>query len=88
MLEHWKTHDYRAQVHPATLCARKELLLALGGWTALPVAEDTAAPARSSTRLPPAGFTEVGLHYRKWEGQMTAHSSHSEQAERGARRPR
>lgn len=37
VLEHWKAHDYRAQVHPASLCIRRDLLLALGGgWRSRP----------------------------------------------------
>lgn len=30
VLDHWLAHDYRAQVHPATLCIRYDLLMALG----------------------------------------------------------
>ncbi|MGW7556601.1 glycosyltransferase family 2 protein, partial [Streptomyces rimosus] len=41
VLQHWKAHNYRAQVHPATLFMRRDLLLALGGWMALPASEDT-----------------------------------------------
>jgi hypothetical protein len=33
---------WRILVHPATLCIRSPILLALGGWMALPASEDTA----------------------------------------------
>ncbi len=58
VLQHWRTHDYRPQVHPVTLCMRRELALALGGWIALPASSDTAllmaasAVSDSSARLP------------------------------------
>jgi hypothetical protein len=42
--EHWRDHDYRASVHPVTLCMRTQLVLALGGWMALPSSGDTGAP--------------------------------------------
>jgi hypothetical protein len=41
VLAHWKAHAFRAQVHPATPFARRDLVLALGGWMALPASEDT-----------------------------------------------
>jgi glycosyltransferase involved in cell wall biosynthesis len=31
VLLYWRTHGYRAQVHPASLCIRRDLVLALGG---------------------------------------------------------
>lgn len=85
VLDHWLAHDYRAQVHPATLCIRYGLLMALGGWMALPASEDTglllAADAVS------AGYftEEAGLLYRKWEGQSTSQQEHANAVERDAR---
>lgn len=85
VLDHWLSHDWRAQVHPATLCIRYELLLALGGWMALPASEDTglllaADAVRSGYFIP-----ETGLLYRKHPGQSTAHQAHNAEAERNAR---
>jgi hypothetical protein len=37
--ERWRAHDYRAQVHPATLCVFRDLL-AFCGWMALLVSEN------------------------------------------------
>ncbi|MFE7131929.1 glycosyltransferase family 2 protein [Streptomyces sp. NPDC057638] len=85
VLDYWKAHDYRAQVHPATLFVRRDLLLALGGWMALPASEDTglllALNATSRGWFSP----EVGLIYRKWEGQATGQAAHTDTAERDAR---
>ncbi|MEV0373117.1 glycosyltransferase [Streptomyces sp. NPDC050636] len=85
VLEFWKANGFRAQVHPATLFVRRDLLLALGGWMALPASEDTglllALNATSRGWFSP----EVGLLYRKWPGQATSQASHTDTAERAAR---
>jgi glycosyltransferase involved in cell wall biosynthesis len=85
VVEHWKAHNFRAQVHPATLFVRRDLLLALGGWMALPASEDTGLLLSLNT-ISPGYFTrEYGLLYRKWPGQATAQASHTDEAEREAR---
>ncbi|RXS83796.1 glycosyltransferase [Streptomyces sp. TM32] len=85
VLDFWKANGFRAQVHPATLFMRRDLVLALGGWMALPASEDTglllALNATSRGWFTP----EVGLLYRKWPGQATGQPSHTETAERAAR---
>ncbi|MEU9333094.1 glycosyltransferase family 2 protein [Streptomyces sp. NPDC048290] len=85
VLDFWTANSFRAQVHPATLCVRRDLLVALGGWMALPASEDTglllALNAVSRGWFSP----EVGLLYRKWEGQATGQASHVDPAEREAR---
>ncbi|MFJ4191632.1 glycosyltransferase family 2 protein [Kitasatospora sp. NPDC089509] len=85
VLEHWKAHDYRAQVHPATLCIRRDLLLALGAWMALPASEDTGLLLALSAVSRGWFSPEVGLHYRKWPGQVTSQAAHVDSAEREAR---
>ncbi|MBM9620585.1 glycosyltransferase family 2 protein [Streptomyces zhihengii] len=85
VLKHWQTHDFRAQVHPATLFARRDLVLALGGWMALPASEDTGLLLALSA-VSRGWFTEeTGLLYRKWPGQVTSQASHSHAQERDAR---
>lgn len=85
MLEHWRAHDYRAQVHPATLIMRKDLLLALGGWMALPASEDTGL-LLAMNAVSTGWFTaETGLLYRKWSGQVTSQPAHVDEVEREAR---
>lgn len=83
--DHWKAHDFRAQVHPATLCIRRDLLLALGGWMALPASEDTGL-LLALNAVSRGYFTrEVGLMYRKWPGQATNQAVHVHKDEREAR---
>ncbi|MEV1019832.1 glycosyltransferase family 2 protein [Streptomyces sp. NPDC050264] len=85
VLDHWASHDYLAQVHPATLCVRRELLLALGGWMALPASEDTGLLLALNSVARGWFSSEVGLLYRKWEGQVTGQADHVDSAEREAR---
>jgi glycosyltransferase involved in cell wall biosynthesis len=85
VVDHWKANNFRAQVHPATLFVRRDLLLALGGWMALPASEDTGLLLALNT-VSPGHFTrEYGLLYRKWPGQATAQSPHTDDTERAAR---
>jgi glycosyltransferase involved in cell wall biosynthesis len=85
VVAHWKANDFRAQVHPATLFVRRDLLLALGGWMALPASEDTGLLLALNTVSPGYFTREPGLLYRKWPGQATAQTSHTDEAERDAR---
>ncbi|WBB73421.1 glycosyltransferase [Micromonospora sp. WMMD1128] len=81
ILAFWRTNGYRAQVHPATLCIRRYLLVALGGWMALPASEDTGLLLAASA-VSEGHFTrEHGLLYRKWPGQVTSQSAHREPGE-------
>ncbi|MFI5799275.1 glycosyltransferase family 2 protein [Streptomyces sp. NPDC051677] len=85
VLAHWKAHDFRAPVHPASLFARRNLLTALGGWMALPASEDTGLLLALNS-VSRGWFTaEVGLHYRKRDGQVTGQASHVDPVERAAR---
>ncbi len=83
--EYWLAHDYRLPVLPGTLCIRRELLLALGGWMALPASEDTGMLLAASVLRDGYFIAEAGLLYRKWAGQSTAQASHVDPAERPAR---
>lgn len=85
VLDHWAAHDYRAQVHPATLFVRRDLLVALGGWMALPASEDTGLLLALNAVARGWFSAEVGLLYRKWPGQATSQPSHTEAAERDVR---
>ncbi|WP_282685897.1 MULTISPECIES: glycosyltransferase [unclassified Streptomyces] len=85
VLEYWKANGFRAQVHPATLFVRKDLLLALGGWMALPASEDTGLLMALNATSRGWFSAEVGLLYRKWPGQATSQPSHTEATERDAR---
>jgi glycosyltransferase involved in cell wall biosynthesis len=85
VLDHWRRNDYRASVHPASLCIRRDLLLAAGGWMALPASEDVGLLLAADALTDGWFSAEPGLLYRKWDGQMTAHSTHLDPTERTAR---
>jgi hypothetical protein len=72
-------------MHPATLCLRREIVFALGGWMALPASEDTGLLVAANTISPGYFIGTPGLLYRKWPGQMTSQPSHHEETERDAR---
>ncbi|MCX4724899.1 glycosyltransferase family 2 protein [Streptomyces sp. NBC_01306] len=85
VLDYWAAHDFRAQVHPATLFVRRDLLVALGGWMALPASEDTGLLLALNSVARGWFSSDVGLLYRKWEGQATGQAAHTDTAERDAR---
>ncbi|MFJ2743598.1 glycosyltransferase family 2 protein [Streptomyces sp. NPDC087440] len=85
VLDFWKANNFRASVHPATLFVRRDLLVALGGWMALPASEDTGLLLALNSVARGWFSAEVGLHYRKWEGQATGQAAHVDPAERDAR---
>ncbi len=85
VLDHWRTYDHRLPVHPATLCIRRELAVALGGWMAVPGSEDTGLLIAASVTSAGHFHPEVGLLYRKWAGQMSAAPEHTEGTERDLR---
>ncbi|MFE3057191.1 glycosyltransferase family 2 protein [Nocardia sp. NPDC059239] len=71
IFEYWSEHDYDLPVHPATLCIRREWLMAMGGWMAMPHAEDAGLLLAVQAVVPGLYIREVGLHYRKHEDQIT-----------------
>jgi len=85
VLDFWRANGFRAQVHPATLFLRRDLLLALGGWMALPASEDTGLLLALNSVSRGWFSQEVGLLYRKWDGQVTGQATHVDPAEREAR---
>ncbi|MEW2526697.1 glycosyltransferase [Streptomyces sp. NPDC047071] len=85
VLDHWKANGFRAPVHPASLFVRRDLLVALGGWMALPASEDTGLLLALGSVARGWFSAEAGLLYRKWEGQVTGQAAHTETAEHAAR---
>ena len=81
ILEHWRTHNYRLPVHPTTLCIRRHLAVALGGWMAIPGSDDTGLLVAASVASTGYFHGNVGLLYRKWSGQASARAVHTEQIE-------
>lgn len=81
VFNHWLTHDYRLPVHPTTICIRRPLAVALGGWMAVPGSDDTGLLIAASVISVGYFHNEVGLLYRKWPGQVTASAAHTEPTE-------
>lgn len=81
VVEHWRSHNYRAPVHPTTICIRRDLAIALGGWMAVPGSDDTGLLIAASVTSPGLFISEVGLLYRKWPGQVSADAAHQEPTE-------
>jgi glycosyltransferase involved in cell wall biosynthesis len=71
IVDFWLNNNHRLPVHPATLCIRRKLLLALGGWMALPASEDTGLLLAANVLTDGYFIEEPGLLYRKWPGQTT-----------------
>ena len=78
VLDHWRGNEYRLPVHPATLCIRRDLLLALGGWMALPASEDTGLLIAANAVAEGYHLAEPSLQYRRWAGQSTAQTAHAD----------
>lgn len=85
VFDYWQTHDYRLPVHPATVCIRRPLLMAVGGWMAVPGSDDTGMLIAASVLGVGHFIGDVGLLYRKWPGQVSAQSQHTEAVSRSLR---
>jgi hypothetical protein len=68
---YWEQHQ-EPPVHPASLCVRRQALLALGGWMAVPGAEDTGLLLALDVTSTGYFIDEPGLLHRRWPGQTTA----------------
>lgn len=64
---------------------RRDLLVMLGGWMALPASEDTGLLLALNAISTGYFISEPGLLYRKWPGQATASAEHSDPSELRAR---
>ncbi len=85
VVDHWRSHNFRLAVHPTTICIRRPLAVALGGWMAVPGSDDTGLLIAASVVSTGYFREEVGLLYRKWPGQATASDAHTEPVEWNAR---
>jgi glycosyltransferase involved in cell wall biosynthesis len=81
VLDHWRRHNYRLPVHPTTVCIRRPLVVALGGWMGVPGSDDTGMLVAASVISSGYFISDVGLYYRKWPGQETASAAHIESGE-------
>ncbi|MDQ3901555.1 MAG: glycosyltransferase family 2 protein [Actinomycetota bacterium] len=78
ILESWRSNDYFLPIHPVTMCIRRDLLFALGGWMALPCAEDTGLLIAASVAADGYFIDEPSLLYRNHSRQMTAQVDHAD----------
>ncbi|QNP73787.1 glycosyltransferase [Streptomyces roseirectus] len=85
VVERWRANGHHLPVHPATLCLRRSLAVALGGWMAVPGSDDTGLLIAASTVVTGWFTGEPGLLYRRWPGQVSAGEAHSEPVERALR---
>ncbi len=85
VLDYFRQNSYRLPVHPATLCIRRGLALALGGWMALPGGEDTGLLLAASAVSTGYFIGEPGLLYRKHPGQTTEQPGYRAGSEWAAR---
>ncbi|GAB3496588.1 glycosyltransferase family 2 protein [Amycolatopsis cihanbeyliensis] len=85
VLRYWVDNEFALPVVPGTLCVRRDLLLALGGWMALPASEDTGLVLAANAVADGYFIGTPGMHYRKWPGQVTRHPAHHDPVERAAR---
>jgi hypothetical protein len=76
--EYWYSHDWLLPVHPTTITVRIDLLLAVGGWMALPTSEDTGMMLALNVVSDGWFLADVGLHYRQHPGQETRAGHHKE----------
>jgi len=84
VLEGWRV-SRRPMVHPATLCARRELVVLCGGWMALPASGDTGLLLGLDALQDGWLLDEPGMLYRVHPDQITQHPHHSEGEEWEAR---
>jgi glycosyltransferase involved in cell wall biosynthesis len=81
VLSYFQQHNYRLPIHPATLCIRRELALALGGWMALPAGEDTGLLLAASVTADGYFIGTPGLLYRKHLDQITGQADWTKPSE-------
>jgi glycosyltransferase involved in cell wall biosynthesis len=86
LVKYWRDHNYRLPMHPTTICIRRSLAVALGGWMGVPGSDDTGLLIAASIVSVGYFSDDVGLLYRKWPGQATASAQHTEPTELNMRR--
>ncbi|QCB28176.1 glycosyltransferase family 2 protein [Corynebacterium endometrii] len=74
---YWMTHDYVLNVHPTTMCIRRQALWLSGAWGAVETSEDTWLMHSLNTLFLGYFHSAPGTIYRKWDGQITATEEHN-----------
>ncbi|MFD5829221.1 glycosyltransferase [Lentzea sp. NPDC060358] len=85
LLDAFIADEWRLPVVPGTLCARRDLLLALGGWMALPSSEDTGLLMALQTVSPGYFVATPGMLYRKHGAQQTSGRVHNDPVDKELR---
>jgi glycosyltransferase involved in cell wall biosynthesis len=77
LLEHWSTAPgrYRLPIHPAGVMWRRDLLLSLGGWSAMHGMEDTGTLMAASARAAGVLLEAPTLRYRRHARQISRGTS-------------
>lgn len=86
VLTFWRDNNWLLPVHPTTLCIRRNLLVALGGWMALISGEDTGLVIAANVISQGYFIREPSILYRKHPDQVTAQPYHVEPVDLDARR--
>lgn len=76
--EQWTSSGWTLPVLPSTMAMRRSLLMAVGGWMALPTSEDTGLLIAAGAIAPGWFHAEPGNLYRKHEGQLTRSAQHTD----------
>ena len=85
MLDAFLADEWRLPVVPGSLCVRRDLLLALGGWMALPSSEDTGLLMALQT-VSRGYFTATpSMLYRKHGVQQTSGHVHNDPVDKELR---
>ncbi len=77
--------EWRLPVVPGSLCVRRDLLLALGGWMALPSSEDTGLLMALQTVSRGYFVATPSMLYRKHGVQQTARQVHNDPVDKKLR---
>ncbi|GGK38206.1 glycosyl transferase [Pilimelia terevasa] len=85
-LREWRENAWRLPIHPVTMCMRRDLCIALGGWMALTSAEDTGLLIPASVLRDGYFIHEPSMLYRKHPEQVTVQQYHVDEIERERRR--
>ncbi|UGT58862.1 glycosyltransferase family 2 protein [Nocardia asteroides] len=76
--KHWTTHDWALLVHPSTLAARREIVIAIGGWLGVPVSEDMGLLVGLDQLAHGTFIAEPGVLRRIHDQQMTRRPDHQQ----------
>ncbi|MEV5710765.1 glycosyltransferase [Actinoallomurus sp. NPDC052274] len=86
VLRSWEEHDWTLPLVPGTLCIRRDLLLALGGWMALDTSEDTGLVIAANAVADGYFIWEPSMLYRRHPRQTTAQDFHTDPRRKHQRR--